>query len=198
MILRYAKLAEENKVEIFAVGTELENTTFSRWEKEWEDVIASVREVYGGYLVYCANWTEYEGVSFWNLMDFVGIDAYFPLAAVNNPTQEELVNAWSGVADNIERWLTDRNIDKGVIFTELGYVSSDGTSKQPWATLNNPEDQDEQAEAMNAALTVLTKRDWFKGLYWWQYFPQERWSPLGFTIKDKKAENVLEKWYGEL
>ena len=198
MILRYAKLAEENNVEIFAVGTELENTTYSQWEKEWIDIIVSVREVYNGYLVYAANWTEYTGVPFWNLMDFVGIDAYFPLTAKDNPTLEELVNAWSGVADNIGKWLTDKNINKGVIFTELGYVSSDGTNRQPWATLNNPEDQDEQAEAMDATLIVLSKRDWFKGLYWWQYFPQERWSPLGFTIKDKKAEEVLKKWYEEL
>jgi len=42
--------------------------------------------------------------------------------------------------------------------------------------------------------TVLSKRPWFKGYYIWQYFPQERWSPLGFTVKGKKAEEVIKNW----
>jgi len=178
------------------VGTELENTTFSRWEKEWSDVIASVRGIYSGSLTYSANWTEYEEVPFWNELDLIGIDAYFPLSAVNEPAQEELINAWEGIADNIEKWLKEKELNKGVIFTELGYVSSDGTNKQPWATLTNPEDQKEQADCFDAALRVLSARSWFKGMYIWQYFPQERWSPLGYPIKHKEAEEVIEKWYG--
>ncbi|OGW74980.1 MAG: hypothetical protein A2Z72_07640, partial [Omnitrophica bacterium RBG_13_46_9] len=197
MILRYAKLSEDNSVEIFCVGTELENTSFSHWEPQWRDVIKSVKEAYKGYLTYSANWTEYESVPFWDLMDLVGIDAYFPLTDKNDPTKEELVNAWNGVADKIENWLKSCNINKDVIFTELGYTSSDGTNKQPWATLSNPQDQKEQADALDAALTVLVNRPWFKGMYLWQYFPQERWSPLGYPIRGKEAESVLKKWYEE-
>ena len=194
MILRYARLAEENNVEIFSVGTELENTTFSRWEAEWRDLINSVKEVYKGYLTYSANWTEYEGVPFWDLMDFVGIDAYFPVTKKNDPTAEELTGGWNDIADTIGEWLKNKNINKGVIFTELGYVSSDGTNKTPWATLTNPEDQKEQADSLDAALNVLHKRDWFKGMYLWQCFPQERWSPLGYPVRGKLAEEVLRGW----
>lgn len=197
MILRYARLAEENKVEIYCVGTELENTTFSAWETQWRDIINSIKEVYTGYTVYAANWTEHEGVNFWDTVDFVGIDAYFPLTTKNDPTKEELIAAWEKSADEIQTWLEKDKIGKNVIFTELGYVSSDGTNKQPWATLTNPEDQKEQADSLDAAFEVLTKRPWFKGIYLWQYFPQERWSPLGFTIKDKEAEEVVKKWYKE-
>jgi hypothetical protein len=197
--VRYAKMAQEHKVELYAVGTELENTSFSHWEPQWRDVIDSVKGVYTGHLVYAANWTEYETVPFWDMMDLIGIDAYFPLTDKNDPTQEELVAGWEGVADTIEAWLVKSNLlDKGVIFTELGYVSSDGTAKQPWATLVNAEDQDEQADALDAAFTVLSKRPWFKGIYLWQYFSQKRWSPKGFPVRGKKAEKVLGKWYKEL
>ena len=198
MILRYAKIAEENDVEIFAVGTELENTTFSKWEAEWRDVIASVKEIYNGYLTYSANWTEYEDVPFWDMMDFIGIDAYFPLTKKNDPTKEELEKAWEGIAGRIGTWLKDSNLDKGVIFTELGYVSSDGTNTEPWATQTNPEDQFEQADCLDAALEVLSKRIWFRGMYLWQYFAQERWSPLGYPVRGKEAEKVLKKWYEKL
>ncbi|MBN1354359.1 MAG: glycoside hydrolase TIM-barrel-like domain-containing protein, partial [Candidatus Omnitrophica bacterium] len=195
MILHYAKLAQKNDVDIFCAGTELENTTSERWEKEWRDIISAIKEVYSGYITYSANWSEYKYVPFWDMTDIIGIDAYFPLTDKNDPTEEELVAAWNRVADGIEIWLKDSNLNKEIIFTELGYVSSDGTNKQPWATLTNPEDQKEQADALNAAFTVLTARSWFKGLYLWQYFPQERWSPLGFSIRGKLAEGVLRKWY---
>ena len=89
---------------------------------------------------------------FWDLIDIVGIDAYFPLTGSDDATKEDFIKAWDGIADRIETWLTEKNLlNKGVIFTELGYVSSNGTNKQPWATLTNPEDQDEQADALDAA-----------------------------------------------
>ena len=198
MVLHYAKMATDYNVESFSVGTELENTTFERWDKEWRDVINSIKGVYKGHLNYAANWTEFEEVPFWDMMDFVGIDAYFPLTGVNNPTPEELISGWEKIADKIEKWLIERNINKPVIFTELGYSSSDGTNKTPWATLKNAEDQKEQAACLEAAFQVLTKRTWFKGIYLWQYFPQDRWSPLGFTVKEKEAEKVLSEWYSKL
>lgn len=198
MIVEYARLAEENKAEIFAVGTELEGTTFSRWEAQWRDIITAVRSVYKGHILYSANWTEYQDVPFWDVLDYVGIDAYFPLTNKKDPTREELEQAWSGVADTIGSWITEKYPDKGVIMTELGYVSSDGTNSQPWATLVNAEDQDEQAECLEAAFQVLSERPWFKGIYLWQYFPVDRWSPIGYPIRGKKAEEVLKKWYGKL
>ncbi|NQU95635.1 MAG: discoidin domain-containing protein [Candidatus Omnitrophica bacterium] len=196
--LRYAKLAQDNNVEIFSVGTELENTSFDAWDAEWRDIIASVRAIYTGYITYSANWTEYIDMPFWDALDLIGIDAYFPLTNKNDPTKEELVAAWEKHADILEKWLKDNDLNKPIIFTELGYVSSDGTNKQPWATLSNPEDQKEQADCLDAALEVLSKRSWFKGMYIWQYFPLERWSPIGFPIRDKEAEVVIEKWYKEI
>ncbi|MFH1798728.1 MAG: discoidin domain-containing protein [Candidatus Omnitrophota bacterium] len=194
-ILKYARFAEENKVEIFSVGTELEATTFSAWTLRWNQVISKVRAVYSGVLTYSANWTEYQEVPFWENIDIIGIDAYFPLTSTNNPTREELAAAWKGKADEIEIWLEEKALtDKGVIFTEVGYPSADGANSQPWAAISDVEDQQEQADCLNAVLEVLTERAWFEGYYIWQYFPQERWSPLGFTVKGKKAEEVIKKW----
>ncbi|MDD3088610.1 MAG: discoidin domain-containing protein [Candidatus Omnitrophica bacterium] len=193
--LRYARLAEETGCEIFAVGTELEATTFSAWAARWNQVIDKVREVYKGKLTYAANWTEYEEVPFWDKMDMIGIDAYFPLAETNDPTYEDLVNAWEQIADKIQGWLEVNGLtDKGLILTEIGYPSSDGAARQPWVAITSTEDQQEQADCLNATFEVLTKRPWFKGYYIWQYFPQERWSPLGFTVNGKKAEQTIIDW----
>lgn len=194
-ILKYARFAEETKAEIFSVGTELEATTFSAWAARWNQVIDKVRAVYKGILTYSANWTEYKEVPFWDNIDIVGIDAYFPLTNSDNPAYEELVAAWEEKAGEIENWLKEKELtDKGVIFSEIGYPSANGANRQPWSAISNVEDQEEQADCLNAVFEVMTKRPWFKGYYIWQYFPQERWSPLGFTVKGKKAEDVIKKW----
>ena len=194
--LRYAKMAQENNVEIYSVGTELEATTFEAWKNHWNDIIEAIKGVYTGILTYSANWTEYKEVPFWDKMDFIGLDAYFPLSEGNtNPTQEDLVSAWEKIADDIEAWRIERGLtDKGVILTEIGYPSADKAAQQPWVAITNVEDQEEQAACLEAVFSVLTKRDWFKGYYIWQYFPQDRWSPLGFTVKGKKAEEVIKNW----
>ena len=194
--VRYAKLAEETGVEIFSVGTELEATTFSAWEARWNQVIDKVKEAYSGLLTYSANWTEYKGVPFWNSMDFIGLDAYFPLAEVNdNPTVEDLKMAWERIADEIEAWRKEKGLEnKGVILTEIGYPSADGAARQPWVAISNVEDQQEQADCLEAMFEVLHKRSWFEGYYIWQYFPQDRWSPLGFTVKGKKSEEIIKSW----
>ncbi|MBF0252577.1 MAG: discoidin domain-containing protein [Candidatus Omnitrophica bacterium] len=195
LVMKYAKFSQKNKVEEFSVGTELEGTTFEAWDHRWRDIITSIRSVYDGVLTYSANWTEYKDVPFWDEMEYIGIDAYFPLTNKNDPTLEELMEAWDKHADEIEAWLNEKGLtDKGVRFTEIGYTSTNGTNRQPWVAISSIEDQQEQADCLEAFLTVFSKRAWFRGYDLWQYFPQKRWSPLGFTINEKKAEPVMKKW----
>jgi hypothetical protein len=193
--LRYARLASETGAEMFCIGTELEATTFEAWTHRWVGLIEKVREVYGGTLTYAANWTEYKEVPFWDKLDYIGIDAYFPLSGTEDPLQEDLISAWERIADEIGTWREARNLtDKGVVLTEIGYPSARGAAIQPWVAISSIEDQKAQAESLNAVFTVLSKRPWFQGYYIWQYFPQDRWSPLGFTVKGKTAEGIVNKW----
>lgn len=201
-LVYYAKLAAQHNVELFSVGTELINTTTPAWQKEWEEIIKETRNVFPGPLVYGANWDEYKTVSFWDKVDFLGIDAYFPLTTKKDPVKEELVSAWKAHAAEIDNWLRDNKINKPVIFAEVGYCSADGTNIKPWSVLSGLSekfiDQQEQADALDAMLEVCSGYRWFKGLYWWNYFPQERWSPLGYTIQGKKAEEVFSEWLNKL
>jgi hypothetical protein len=201
-LIHYARLASQYNIELFCIGTELVNTTTSNWQSEWEDIIKEIRGIFSGPLVYGANWNEYKTVDFWNKLDFIGIDAYFPLTAKKDPAKEELITAWRTHALEIDKWLKDNKINNPVIFTEIGYCSADGTNIQPWNVLSNLSekyiDQQEQADCLDALLVVCSRYHWFKGLYWWNYFPQERWSPLGYTIRGKKAEEVFSDWLKKL
>ncbi len=201
-ILHYADVAAKYSVEILCIGTELSNTTTTKWQDKWFDIIDEVRRAYNGTIVYAANWDEYDTVPLWDKLDYIGIDAYFPLTNKDDPTKEELRQVWMGYADTIENWLKTKGLmEMGVIFTEIGYDSVDGCNIQPWsirptlATL--VEDQQEQADCLEALSTALSKRRWFKGIYWWNYFPRKDIGVLGYTLRGKKGEKLLAEWYKE-
>jgi hypothetical protein len=46
-------------------------------------------------LTYAANWDKYDQVSFWDELDFIGIQAYFPLTDQTNPSAEEIKKGWN-------------------------------------------------------------------------------------------------------
>jgi hypothetical protein len=51
----------------------------------------------GGKLTYAANWDKYDQVSFWDELDFIEIQAYFPLTAQTSPTAEEIKKGWNRI-----------------------------------------------------------------------------------------------------
>jgi glycosyl hydrolase family 113/F5/8 type C domain-containing protein len=194
-IMHYAVLSQEFHVELFSIGCELENCSYDQWKKQWDDLIVAVRKVYTGKLTYAANWTEYETVCFWDKMDFIGIDAYFPVTNKRDPTQEEMNKGWRANIEKIAAWRTNKKLVQPLIFTEIGYQSADSTNVTPWQTGSTKEDQEEQAMALEAMLQATQNQPWFKGFYWWNYFPTDVQRPLDFTIKGKKAEQMLMKWF---
>jgi len=201
-IMHYAELSAKYNVELFCIGTELSNTTTAKWKEKWSDIISSIRKVYKGPITYAANWDEYETVSFWSDVDYIGMDAYFPLTDKNNPPKEELIKAWEKHAATLEGWLKASNLTKPIIFTEIGYDTLEGSNKQPWRILPTLakyiESQEEQANCLESLLTVLSNKSWFKGLYWWNYFPRPDIGPLGYTLRGKLGEKILIDWYKKL
>ncbi len=92
-ILTYAKSAEEMKAEILCIGTELEKFVAKRPEY-WRKLIKEIRKVYNGKLTYAANWDEFKRVTFWGELDFIGVDAYFPLSEEKSPTVIDFEKGW--------------------------------------------------------------------------------------------------------
>lgn len=111
-ILHYARLAEREGMEGLAVGSELPKA--SRRTSDWRRVIARVREVYRGPLTYCANWHEAEGVAFWEALDYVGVQAYYPLRVPARPAAGEIRAAWSPVVARLERLARSHGPARGV------------------------------------------------------------------------------------
>jgi hypothetical protein len=76
---RIAHIAEEERAEALAVGTELAKTS---QRPEWGALIGGARGIYSGRLLYVAhNMEEAEKVPFWRSLDAVGVSLYPPLGA---------------------------------------------------------------------------------------------------------------------
>ncbi len=197
-ITHFAEIAQTAGVEAFSVGTELESMSTSQHRSCWDTVIDAVRDVYTGTLTYAANWDGYKNVSFWDRVDLVGIDAYFPLSDARDPSIPELIAGWGGWLEQIENW--QKTIGKPVIFTEIGYRNVDYCAKEPWAFDDGrPSNCQCQARAYAAALWALASRPWFRGMFWWAWSP---WADAGgccettFTPQNKPAQQVLTCLYG--
>ena len=168
-ILTYADLAAETHVEMLCLGTELEQFVQNR-PKFWDRLISEIREMYSGKLTYASNWDEFERVPFWSQLDFVGIDAYFPLSEAKTPTVEELVLGWQPWKEKIAA--LSSKTKKPILFTEFGYRSMDYTAKKPWLVDRSDEkpNMESQVNAKKAIFQTFWEEDWFSGGYVWKWF----------------------------
>ena len=165
-------------VDGFVVGTELAH--FEPDEEHWRALIAKVRGLTGAPLTYAANWDRYESVGFWDALDAVGVQSYFPLSEPDlpEPTASALVEAW-------EPWIADlravhERTGKPVVLTELGYPRSLAAAVEPWAAGITHGPGEDRARALQerclaVALARLDlERAWLRGAFLWKCFPGER------------------------
>jgi Glycoside Hydrolase Family 113 len=196
-IISEAELAEETGVEILVIGTEL--VGMCKFTKEWKKLIGKVRDKYSGKLTYAAEGMNAKKIEFWDSLDYIGIDAYFPLSEKSNPTLKELVSGWKKIEPEI-RDLSEK-YDKKVIFTEIGYKSVEGTAIKPWEwNKKGRVSQEEQALAFEATSIAFKDKPYLAGVFIWKYFTDmnsyERGNNLkGFTPYGKKAEGVISGWF---
>lgn len=196
-ILSEAELAEKTGVEIFVIGTEL--VGMSKYTKEWKALISDVRDLYSGKLTYAAEGMNAKKIEFWDALDYIGIDAYFPLSEKSNPTLKELLSGWNKYEPEIKE--LSRKYNKKVIFTEIGYKSVEGTTIKPWEwSKDGKASQEEQALAFEAVSLAFSDKPYLAGVFVWKYFTDmnsyERGNILkGFTPYGKKAETVLSGWF---
>ena len=128
-VMYYVKIANEENVEMICIGTEL-STSVTVKGYMWREMINKVRGKYKGLLVYAAHWDRYMDIRFWDLLDYVGINAYFPLTEKMNPSYDELMEGWTKWVSEIEDF--QARIGKPIIFPECGCNSADGAAIRPW------------------------------------------------------------------
>ena len=189
----FVELAEAEKVDALCIGTELKGTTTGSPE-HWRGMIQRIRAIYHGPLTYAAHWDrEFETIPFWQDLDWIGVQSYFPLTDKGQPTVDELCQGWAQWVERIEA--VARRTRRPIVFTEMGYRPSLGTAIKPWEWRNQAEfSEDAQADAYEAFFRVFAQREWFLGCYVWKWFssPPRR---QDFSPQGLKGVEVLRRWF---
>ncbi|WP_298766311.1 glycoside hydrolase [uncultured Polaribacter sp.] len=199
-ILTYAKVASDLDAAILCIGTELEQFVKER-PLYWQNLIKEIRAIYKGKLTYAANWDEYKRVTFWNQLDFIGIDAYFPLSDKKSPTIKDYEIGWQTHKKEIKR--IQQKFKKPILFTEFGYRSINFNGKEPWQAHRKQGEINLQAQsdALQAIHNQFWQEDWFAGGFIWKWF--HRHDKVGgennnrFTPQNKPAEKLLQQLYSQ-
>ncbi len=201
-LLEWARFAAAEELEGLCIGTELDRTLVR--EAEWRALIRDVKQVYGGLLTYAANWTHFEQVPFWEELDAIGVNAYFPLSTSPRPSVAELEQAWQPLRARLAG-LAERH-ERPIVFTEIGYRPVPGVFERPWDYETRAEPDPEcQSNGYQAALRVFLDEPWFGGLFWWKWHAsaslerrRQRSSNTGFSPQGQPAEEIVRRAYREL
>ncbi len=210
-ILHHAMLARYAGADLFSVGVELERTVE---RPEWAGLIADVRRIYHGPVTYAANWGGgADRAVFWDRLDAVGVDAYYPLAGeatgVDDATlargARQVVSRLEGLA---------RRAGKPLILTEVGFAARRGTWSAPHEEGGEPSSED-QARAYRALLGALPRpsaaadpvaaragalsgRAWLRGVYVWKAFSGDvsaRGDRPDFRFMGRPAESIVASYF---
>lgn len=205
MMYHYADLAQAVGADTLSVGLEFRSLTVPAYDQQWRNLIAGVRSRFSGELVYGANWNEYEQIRWWDAVDVIGIDAYFPLSSGATPSEDEIVQRWQSFTD--ASGVTHRYVDeigavaaefnKPVVFSELGYASAPNNLSQPWE-IGNTYSATEQQRAYAATFRAFTDKPWFRGVYIWDWYAHSTWGAVGYpdhSPQGKPARQTLTDWF---
>ena len=197
-MLLYAKLAEETNIELFCIGTELDKTLTNQNQDDWLELIKEIKNIYSGKLTYAMNWdTDFFNSKFWSELDYIGIQAYYPLTKNEKPNLSEIKKGWIKYKSKLKT-ISDQ-IKRPVLFTEIGYRDDIYATVEPWQWSNffkrffRKKSNKTQYCAYKAFFDEVWGEPWFSGVFIWQ------WNKgLDFSIINKPAQNLIMNEFSKL
>lgn len=198
-MLHYAELARRTGCEMLCIGCEMLGT--ERKEEYWRDLIAHIRNVYEGPLVYNTNHGKEEMAKWYDAIDYLGTSAYYPVASSAGVSVADMEKEWEKIGERLDG--LSKKLGKKIIFMEIGCRSAAGCAVIPWDFTHKeyPYSEEEQAAFFESSMKVMSKYDWFMGYFWWDWSThiyhtrEEAAVDTGFNIHLKKAETVIKDWY---
>ncbi len=196
-VLHFAEIAENTGIAIFCIGTEWENFVVER-PLFWKELIQKVRQKYSGKLTYAANWDEYQKIPFWEDLDFIGVDAYFPLVNDKTPSVKSLESALIPFESQLK--IFSDSLQKQILFTEYGYRSKNNSTFKPWESGREGEvNLQAQSNAYQAFYNTFWSKPFIAGGFLWKWFPNtDEFGGLdnnGFTPQNKPVEKIIKSEY---
>lgn len=196
-ILDFLAVSAELNVELFCIGTEWREFIKARPEF-WKKLIQKTRKMYSGKLIYAANWDDYKDVPFWQDLDFIGVNGYFPISLNKKPSLKELIKGWEYQETDLAKFSHQKK--RKIIFTEVGYRSMDGATLKPWEhNTSSKYSAENQSLAFKALFNVIWDKDWFAGMFIWKWYHNHDKrggaGDIDFTPQNKPAAETIQSFW---
>jgi hypothetical protein len=201
-VLAWARDAQAAGADAFSIGVECKSWS-GRFGDSWSALIADVRAVFHGPLTYSANWDEAEDVLFWDQLDWIGVNAFYPLAHANDAPQTTYVASAGQALDALGQ--LSSALDRPVVLVEIGYTTRKNAAVEPWLWPDGMRDvvidEREQARALAAIAEAAARRPYVLGFFVWRYYANlddvSQEAAWGFSPHAKQAEAVLERIFSQ-
>jgi hypothetical protein len=152
LMVRYATLAQSEGVAAVSVGVEFES--MEQYTAQWTTLISRVRAVYSGEVTYSYNFAV-QNLGFADALDFIGVDAYYPLDVQDGATVDQITAAWQPAVSQLKD--LEQKTGKPVALTEIGIRSQTNDFQEPWKGHDNQQaDQQDQANYFRATCDVIS------------------------------------------
>lgn len=209
-------------------GDHCPNNAAGRRECEWRHVVHAIKSqtypalnsndalngaAYTGKLIYAASWTnnagagtggatlsEFDHITWWDAVDFIGVDANFPLTKDGTDVPVSLLmDAWKGqganhASGNIYQSLENvsDSFQRPVVFTGVQYASASAANTGN-PTADSGGDQQEQYDDMQALLQTFSDASWWAGVFWDGDQPVERSKQAHWDVSSNWAGDTPAK-----
>ena len=197
-VLAWARDAQRYGADAFSIGVECKSWS-GRFGEYWSALIADVRAVFDGELTYSANWDEVDDVAFWDQLDLIGVNAFFPLAHENGASDAAYRAGAEAAIGSLEQ--LSRVLDKPILLAEIGYTTRRDAAVEPWLWPDDMHgvvvDEREQARALAALAGAAAQSERVRGFFVWRYYANlddvSQEAAWGFSPHAKLAEPVLSR-----
>ncbi len=200
-IMHYAHIAQDSKVDLFAVGSELIST--EQQTDRWKMLIKKVRESYSGRLTYSANWDHYKVPQFWDELDIIGMTTYYELTGGKKPTEDVLLASWMKIKKDILAWQAKSKNPRPLLFTEVGWPNQKTAAEFPWDYYRSPDkpDPDLQARCFKTFFKAWSTEPAVAGFLVWEWRTglDQKTDPkndTGYVPMGKPAMKEIDTFFG--
>lgn len=201
-ILEQAQIARDEKVDVFAVGVELEALT--RHEAEWRALIRAVKSTgLKSALTYeCEAWNA-ANIRFWDALDFVGLNFYYAYPhAFNADSASDRASLLAFYKEKLlQHEKHARLVGKPLLFAELGFPGHEHAITQTAGWTNRTQKRSDKVQRLGFSTMreAFKSIDYHAGVFFWKYVTtldsyEKRSYDTDFILQGKPAETVIKSW----
>lgn len=186
-ILKFARISEQNRLLVFCIGNDLDEWVMAN-PMYWRNLIAKVKEVYHGDVIYSADFSNAKNIPIWNDLAHLSISFFENVSEEKSPSIETLNASWSLWKKEMKSF--SEQFKKDVIVTKWGYRSVDYAGNEKLYADTLAVNQDAQLNCYKAFIENCYPESWFLGsfVYGWNLEEQDS---KGYSPKDKAALQVF-------